>query len=78
MRDGLSVVRRRVGIAANPWGVLAPSILLAALAVGTNMFSDAIARSSLSSGRTGDPSLELFAVAAVDPADAQPLQEVPK
>jgi peptide/nickel transport system permease protein len=73
---GVMINENRVGIAANAWGVLAPSILLAALAVGTNMFSDAIARSSLSSGRTGDPSLELFAVSASGPAEAVPLQEV--
>jgi peptide/nickel transport system permease protein len=73
---GVMINENRVGISANPWGVLAPSILLAALAVGTNMFSDAIARSSLSSGRTGDPSLELFAVSATDAGEAVPLQEV--
>ncbi len=75
---GVMINENRVGIVANAWGVLAPAILLAALAVGTNMFSDAIARSSLSSGRTGDPSLELYTVSATDPADAQPLQEVPE
>jgi len=75
---GLMINENRVGIAANPWGVLAPSILLAMLAVGTNMFSDAIARANLSGGRTGDPSLGLFVAAATDPKDAQPLEEVPK
>jgi peptide/nickel transport system permease protein len=75
---GLMINENRVGVAANPWGVLAPSILLAALAVGTNMFSDAIARANLSGGRTGDPSLDLFVTAASDPDDPQPLQEVPR
>jgi peptide/nickel transport system permease protein len=75
---GVMINENRVGVVANAWGVLAPSILLALLAVGTNMFSDAIARSSLSSGRAGDPSLDLFVVASTDPSDAQPLQEVPK
>lgn len=75
---GLMINENRVGIAANPWGVLAPSILLAALAVGTNMFSDAIARANLSGGRTGDPSLDLFVTAATDPNDPQPLKEVPR
>jgi peptide/nickel transport system permease protein len=73
---GVMINENRVGIAANPWGVLAPSILLAALAVGTNMFSDAIARSGLSSARTGDPSLELYAVSATTTIEAVPLQEV--
>jgi peptide/nickel transport system permease protein len=75
---GVMINENRVGIAANAWGVLAPSILLAMLAVGTNMFSDAIARSSLSSGRAGDPSLELFVVASTDPTEPQALQEVPE
>jgi peptide/nickel transport system permease protein len=75
---GVMINENRVGIAANAWGVLAPAILLAALAVGTNMFSDAIARSSLSSGRTGDPSLELFAVSATGPSDSVLLEEMPK
>ena len=75
---GVMINEDRVGLAANSWGVLAPSILLAALAVGTNMFSDAIARAGLSSARTGDPSLELFAVSATGAAEAVPLQEVPE
>jgi peptide/nickel transport system permease protein len=75
---GVMINENRVGIAANAWGVLAPSILLAMLAVGTNMFSDAIARSSLTSGRAGDPSLDLFMTGSTDPNDPQPLQEVPE
>ena len=35
-------------------------------------------RSSLSSGRAGDPSLELFVVASTDPNEPQALQEVPE
>jgi peptide/nickel transport system permease protein len=75
---GVMINEDRVGLAANSWGVVAPSILLAALAVGTNMFSDAIARSGLSSGRTGDPSLELFAVSATGASEVVPLREVPE
>jgi peptide/nickel transport system permease protein len=75
---GLMINENRVGIAANPWGVLAPAILLAALAVGTNMFSDAVARANLGGGRTGDPSLDLFVTAVSDPNEPQPLEEVPK
>ena len=33
----------RLGLSLNSWGVLAPSILIALLAVGTNTFSDAVA-----------------------------------
>ena len=41
---GVMISENQVGLAANPWGVIAPAILLAMLAVGTNMFTDAIAR----------------------------------
>jgi peptide/nickel transport system permease protein len=38
------VNENRLGLATNYWGVLAPAILLAILAVGTNVFADALAR----------------------------------
>jgi peptide/nickel transport system permease protein len=41
---GVMISENQVGLASNPWGVLAPAILLGVLAVGTNMFADAIAR----------------------------------
>lgn len=41
---GVMISENQVGLSSNPWGVLAPAILLGLLAVGTNMFSDAIAR----------------------------------
>jgi peptide/nickel transport system permease protein len=44
---GVMINENRLGLASNPWGVLAPVILLSVLAVGTNMFSDAIARVSI-------------------------------
>lgn len=56
---GVMINENRVGLAQNVWGVLAPAILLATLAVGTNMFSDAIARANLSSGPAGDPTLQM-------------------
>lgn len=41
---GVMVNENRLGLATNYWGVLAPAILLAVLAVGTNVFADALAR----------------------------------
>jgi peptide/nickel transport system permease protein len=41
---GVMVNENRLGLATNYWGVLAPAILLAILAVGTNVFADALAR----------------------------------
>lgn len=48
---GVMINENRIGLAANPWGVLAPAILLAILAVGTNTFADAIARANLGETR---------------------------
>ncbi|HWH19465.1 MAG TPA: ABC transporter permease [Solirubrobacterales bacterium] len=56
---GVMINENRVGLSQNVWGVLAPAILLAVLAVGTNMFSDAIARANLSGGAAGDPTLQM-------------------
>lgn len=41
---GVMVNENRLGLATNYWGVLAPAILLALLAIGTNVFADALAR----------------------------------
>ena len=41
---GVMVNENRLGLATNYWGVLAPAIVLAILAVGTNIFADALAR----------------------------------
>ncbi|GAB7003310.1 ABC transporter permease [Nocardioides sp. AN3] len=51
---GVMINENRIGLASNPWGVLAPAILLALLAVGTNTFADAIARANLGETRAED------------------------
>ena len=43
---GVMVNENRLGLSSNPWGVLAPAIVLALLAIGVNMFVDALARAS--------------------------------
>jgi peptide/nickel transport system permease protein len=48
---GVMVNENRIGMASNPWGVLAPALLLALLAVGMNTFADAIARANLGETR---------------------------
>lgn len=48
---GVMVNENRIGLASNAWGVLAPALLLALLAVGTNTFADAIARANLGENR---------------------------
>lgn len=49
---GVMINENRLGLGTNYWGVLAPSILLALLSVGTNMFADAIARANLGENRS--------------------------
>ena len=44
---GTMINENRVGLTENPWGVLAPAILIAILTVGLNTFTDAVARVSL-------------------------------
>lgn len=51
---GVMINENRIGLATNPWGVLAPALLLALLAVGTNTFADAIARANLGEARGED------------------------
>lgn len=66
---GVMINENRIGMGSNWWGVLAPAILLALLAVGTNTFADAIARANL--GETRGEEAILAAVA--NPTD--PTQE---
>lgn len=51
---GVMVNENRLGLTSNPWAVLAPAILLAILAVGTNTFADAVARANLGEKRGED------------------------
>ena len=51
---GLMINENRLGIYTNPWCVALPAFLIALLAVGTNVLTDAIARSSLGEGRGED------------------------
>jgi peptide/nickel transport system permease protein len=61
---GLMINENRIGLVANPWGVLAPTLLIAALTIGMNTLTDAIARASLGVGRQADDAL-LSGISAV-------------
>lgn len=41
---GVMINENRAGLQLNPWGVVVPAILIALLTIGTNTFSDAVAR----------------------------------
>lgn len=51
---GVMVNENRLGLAVNPWGVIAPALLLGILAVGTNMLADALARANSGERRPAD------------------------
>ncbi len=79
---GVMVNENQLGMSTNIWAVLAPSILLAILAIGVNTFSDAIARANLHSGAADDPTIQLLVAqsgvgeGADDDADAAAIEEV--
>jgi peptide/nickel transport system permease protein len=41
---GTMINENRIGLETNPWGVIVPALLIALFAIGTNTFTDAIAR----------------------------------
>jgi peptide/nickel transport system permease protein len=51
---GLMINENRLGIYTNPWCMAVPAMLIALLAVGINMFTDAVARASLGEERGED------------------------
>lgn len=70
---GVMIAENRIGLAANPWGVLAPAILLAVLAVGASTLSDAIARANLSGEAGADPVLKLILAEMTETDSAEAL-----
>ena len=41
---GTMINENRAGLPLNPWAVIVPAVLIAVLTIGTNMFTDAVAR----------------------------------
>ena len=52
---GGMINENRLGVASNPWAVIAPAVLIALLTIGTNLVTDAIARVSLGIDRATTP-----------------------
>jgi peptide/nickel transport system permease protein len=44
----------RIGLQLNPWAVIVPAALIAVLTVGTNTFTDAVARVALGVDRRAE------------------------
>jgi peptide/nickel transport system permease protein len=56
---GLMINENRIGLEANPWAVVVPTILIAILTVGMNTFTDAVARAALGVDRPIEEQLAL-------------------
>lgn len=50
---GTMINENRIGISQNPWGVIAPAVLIALLTVGMNTFTDSLARVMIGIDRGG-------------------------
>jgi peptide/nickel transport system permease protein len=51
---GVMINENRLGMPSNAWGVVAPALVLAVLAIGTNLFTDAFARAAFGEDRADD------------------------
>jgi peptide/nickel transport system permease protein len=51
---GTMINENRLGLESNPWGVVAPTVLIALLTVGTNMFTDVITRVAIGADRRAE------------------------
>ena len=54
---GVMINENRLGLPVNAWSVVAPAILIALLAVGTNTLADAVAGAGLGEERGEDPTV---------------------
>jgi peptide/nickel transport system permease protein len=63
---GVMINENRLGLASNVWGELAPAVVLSVLAVGVNMFADAIARVNIGEGVSDDLLHHVTAAAPIE------------
>jgi peptide/nickel transport system permease protein len=54
---GAMINENRIGLTVNPWGVVIPALLIAVLTIGTNTFTDAIARVAIGVERPPEEAL---------------------
>ena len=54
---GLMINENRIGMQLNPWSVIVPAVLIALLTIGTNTFTDAVARVTLGVERRPEEAL---------------------
>lgn len=51
---GVMINENRAGLLLNPWGVIVPAVLIALLTIGTNTFTDAVARVTIGIDRAAE------------------------
>ena len=51
---GTMINENRLGLESNPWGVVVPTLLIALLTIGTNMFTDMITRVAIGADRRAE------------------------
>jgi peptide/nickel transport system permease protein len=51
---GIMINENRIGLVSNPWSVVVPAALIAILTIGTNTFTDALARVSIGLDRKAE------------------------
>jgi peptide/nickel transport system permease protein len=64
---GIMINENRIGLSSNPWGVIVPALVIALLTVGTNLFTDAVARVAIGIERKADDVVLLEAI-GLEPA----------
>jgi peptide/nickel transport system permease protein len=71
---GSMINENRIGLAINPWATFVPIIMIAIFAIGTNLFTDAIARVASGIEGRGERADESFMMSPA-PIDTTPLTE---
>jgi peptide/nickel transport system permease protein len=66
---GTMINENRIGLGANPWGVIVPAVLIAVLTIGVNTFTDSISRVAIGVDRVDEPATN-SAVTLAAPAPA--------
>jgi peptide/nickel transport system permease protein len=64
---GIMINENRIGLSSNPWAVIVPALVIALLTVGTNLFTDAVARVAIGIERKADDVVLLEAI-GLEPA----------
>ena len=62
------IQENRIGLSSNPWATLVPAALIAVLTIGTNTFTDAVARVAIGVDRRPEEAALIDNLTAPEPA----------